>query len=62
MAVPVSPKALALLLFCGAILPFAAFFAARPDEHGKWRLSNIFGFIVGVIAISVVGFVLYQYR
>ena len=62
MAVPISPKTLGFLLSCGAILPFAAFFAARPGENGKWQISNILSFIIGLIAITMVGVVLYQYR
>lgn len=62
MSHPISPNIIYLLLSCGAMLPFAAFFAARPDENGKWRPSNIVSFIVGLLVISVVAFVLYQYR
>lgn len=62
MTVPISPKTLGLLLSCGAILPFAAFYAATPNKEGKWKMSNIVSFIIGLITIGVVGFILYQYR
>lgn len=62
MAVLISPKALGVLLACGAVLPVAAFFAALPIEGGKRKTLNIVSFIVGLIAISIVGVVMYQYR
>ena len=58
----VTPTTLVLLLGSGAMLPLAAFFAARPDEEGKWRPSNIVSFIVGLLAILVLSFTLYQFR
>jgi hypothetical protein len=62
MATPISPRDLGILLACGATLPFAAFFAAYPVEEGKRKALNIISFIVGLIAISIVGLVLYHYR
>lgn len=62
MAGPISPRALGVLLTCGAILPLAAFFAAYPVEGGKKKTLNIISFAVGLIAITVVGVVLYQHR
>jgi hypothetical protein len=51
-----------VLLTCGAILPLAAFLGALPVEGGKKKTLNIISFIVGLIAIAVIGVVLYQYR
>jgi len=58
----IAPRALATLLACGGILPLAAFLAALPVEGGKKKTLNIVSFIVGLIAITVVGVVLYHYR
>jgi hypothetical protein len=62
MAGPITPRALTVLLTCGAILPLAAFLGALPVEGGKKKTLNIISFIVGLIAIAVIGVVLYQYR
>lgn len=62
MTTPISPRALVVLLTCGALLPVGAFFAALPTEKGKRKTINIIGALIGLVAISVVGFVLYQNR
>jgi hypothetical protein len=61
MTGPIPPKALTILLSCGAVLPFAAFFAAYPFEGAKRKLFNIASFIVGLIVISIVYIVLNHY-
>ena len=61
MTGPIPHKALTMLLACGAVLPFAAFFAAYPFEGGKRKLFNIVSFVVGLIVISVVYIVLNHY-
>ena len=62
MSTPISPVSLIVLLISGALLPSAAFLAAYPTEKGKRQIINILGITIGVLAISVVGFVLYQHR
>jgi hypothetical protein len=62
MAVPISPRTLGVFLACGAILPVAAFFAAMPTQKGKAKTLNIIGVVIGVVAISIIGFELYQNR
>jgi Fe2+ transport system protein B len=62
MATPISPKALGLLLACGATLPVAAFFAAFRADERKYRVLNVLSYIFGLIAISIIGVVLYHYR
>jgi hypothetical protein len=62
MATPISPRDLGVLLTCGAMLPFAAFFAAYPVERGKKKALNILSFTFGLLVIAVVGFVMYKYR
>lgn len=62
MATPISPISLGVLLTCGASLPVAAFLAALPSDTGKPKTLNVLGGLLGLLAISVVAFVLYQYR
>jgi len=44
------------------MLPVAAFFAAYRADERKFRKFNILSYIMGLLAITVVGLVLYQYR
>lgn len=62
MATPISPRALGVLLACGGMLPVAAFFAAYRADEKKYRKLNILSYIMGLLAITVVGVVMYQYR
>lgn len=62
MTTPISPRAVGVLLTCGAILPVAAFLAALPTEKGKRKTLNVLGAFLGLLAILVVTVVLFQYR
>jgi len=60
MATPISPKDLGILLSCGAVLPFAAAFGAYPAGGRKGKMLNVISFVIGLIAIAIVGVVLQQ--
>lgn len=62
MATPISPISVGVLLTCGASLPVAAFLAALPTDKGKPKILNVLGAFLGLLAISIVAFVMYQYR
>jgi hypothetical protein len=62
MATPISPISVGVLLTCGASLPVAAFLAALPAKKGKPKTLNVLGVFIGLLAISIVVFVMYQYR
>jgi len=58
MAVPISLASRVTVMVCMAIIPFAAFFGAYVfDEHS--RIKNIISIILGLIAISGLGVVLF---
>lgn len=58
MAVPISMASRVTVLVCMAIIPFSAFFGAYVfDEHS--RLKNIISIVVGLLAITGLGVVLF---
>lgn len=58
MAVPISMASKLTVMVCMAVIPFAAFFGAYVfDEHS--RLKNIISIVIGLLAITGLGVVLY---
>lgn len=62
MATPIPPRELGILLASGVTLPLAAFLAALDFDSGKKRAINIFGLILGLVAIVIVSSVMYINR
>jgi len=62
MSGTISSNSVVILLGCGAVLPLAACFAALPDKEGNRTIWNNISLAIGLIAISIVAIVLFQYR
>ena len=57
----IPPLARYVLLGCAAVIPFAAFSAAYAYRRENGKKINIVSAIIGVIAIFIMGIVIYQY-
>lgn len=58
----IAPRDLVILLASGVTLPLAAFLAALDFDKGNKRPLNLFGLILGLVAIGIVSTVMYRYR
>jgi hypothetical protein len=61
MATPIAPRDLVILLASGVTLPVAAFLAAFDLHKGTKRKLNLFGLILGLMAVGIVASVMYRY-
>jgi len=57
----ISPLARYVLIGCAAVIPFAAFSAAYAYKREDGKKINIVSAIIGVIAILIMGVVMYHY-
>jgi len=57
----IPPLARYVLLGCSVVIPFAAFSAAYAYRRENGKKINIISAIIGVIAIFIMGVVIYHY-